>query len=70
MPRDKGRDSDPENFSLYIGCSAVGRAVTSDNRNPRFKSRHQQLYLLSTVLNKLLSKDENKEKRVRDSLFF
>ena len=32
------------------GCGAVGRAVASDNRDPRFESSHWQFYLLSTDL--------------------
>ena len=33
------------------GCGAVGRAVASDTRGPRFESSHRQnLYVLSSVL--------------------
>ena len=33
------------------GCGAVGRAVASETRGPRFESSHRQnLYVLSTVL--------------------
>ena len=39
-------------------CASVGRAVASDTRDPRFKSRHRQI-----VIHKLYSrKDENKER--------
>ena len=48
------------------GCGAVGRAVASDTRGPRFESSHRQKFIcilnicfLSTVC----WKDENKEKR-------
>ena len=38
-------------FAWGSGCGAVGRAVASDTRGPRFESSHRQnLYVLSTVL--------------------
>ena len=40
------------------GGVAVGRAVASDNRDPRFESIRLQYFLLSGVL-----KEKNKEKR-------
>ena len=32
----------PRNVWVVVGCGAVGRAVTSNIRDPRFESRHQQ----------------------------
>ena len=32
------------------GCDAVGRAVVSETRDPRFKSSHRQFCSFSTVL--------------------
>ena len=40
---------------LGSGCGAVGRAVASDTRDPRFECSHQNFYLLSYVL-KILAK--------------
>ena len=42
------------------GCGSVGRAVASDTRDPRFKSRHRQ-NLIYQLYNR---KDENKENEV------
>ena len=44
------------------GCDAVGRAVASDTRGPRFESSHRQIYMYY----QLYWKDENKEKRGRE----
>ena len=52
------------------GCGTVGRAVASNTRVLQFESSHRQFYLLSTVLNKLFIKDENKEKRGWEWQFF
>ena len=36
------------NLTSYVtlgrGCGAVGRAVASDTRDPRFESRHRQYF--------------------------
>ena len=40
------------------GCGSVGRAVTSDSRDPRFESYHRQNFIYQ-LYNR---KDENKEK--------
>ena len=55
---------------LNSDCLAVGRAVASDTRDPRFESSHRKFYLLSTVLSKLHRKDENKEKEAGNGPFF
>ena len=49
------------------GCGAVGGAVASVTRYPRFESDNRHfMYYLSTVLNKLSRKEENKEKRCQE----
>ena len=42
-------------------CGAVGRAVASDSRDPRFQSSHQKYYLLK------INYIEKNEKRRRES---
>ena len=39
-----------------VDTGAVGKAIASDTRDPRFKPSHRQFYLLSTVLKTLLEK--------------
>ena len=47
---------------MCSGCGVVGRVVSSAIRDRLFESSHRQFYFLSTVLNKCIVKDENKEK--------
>ena len=51
-------DAHLTNGLLGTGCSAVA----FETRDLRFITSHRQLYLLSTILNKLNLIDENKEK--------
>ena len=51
-------ETNKENFGS--GCGSVGRAVASNSRGPRFKSSHQQTFILNTYC-QLYFKDENKE---------
>ena len=44
------------------GCGRVGRVVASYTRDLQFELNYIQFYFPSTVLNKLCSKNENKEK--------
>ena len=50
--REKSKiETGKKHFFMGSGCGAVGGAVASDTRGPRFKSSHRQnLYVLSTVL--------------------
>ena len=55
------------------GCGAVGRAVASKTRGPRFESSHQQkfIYILNIcLLSTVYRKDENKEKEAGNGPFF
>ena len=59
-------------LSLYhmgSGCGAVGRAVASDTRGPRFESSHRQLLLNIYLLLTVCRKDENKEKEAGNGPF-
>ena len=51
-----------KNASLWgSGCGSVGRAVTSDTRDPRFESRHWQNFINCTI-------EKTKIKKKRPSL--
>ena len=52
------------------GCGAVGRAVASDTRGPRFESSHWQLLLNIYLLLTVCRKDENKEKEAENGPVF
>ena len=52
------------------GCDAVGRAVASNTRGPRFESSHQQLLLNIYLLLTVCRKDENKEKEAGNIPFY
>ena len=52
------------------GCGAVGRAVASNTRGPRFESSHRQLLLNIYLLLTVCRKDENKEKEAGNGPFF
>ena len=54
----------------WSGCGAVGRAVASNIRGPRFESSHWQLLLNIYLLLTVCRKDENKEKRPGMAHFF
>ena len=43
-------------------CGTVGRIIASYTIDLQFESSHRQFGKLSTILNKLFFKDENKEK--------
>ena len=43
------------------GCGSVGRAVASNSRGPRFKSRHRKKFIFNILLSNVL-KRRNKEK--------
>ena len=47
------------------GCGSVGRAITSDTRDPRFESRHQQNFIYQFIYQLYNRKDKNKEKEAR-----
>ena len=51
------------------GCGAVGRAVASDTRGPRFESSHWQLLLNIYLLLTVCRKDKNKEKEAGNGPF-
>ena len=48
-----------------VCCGLVGRAVTSNNRDPQFESSHWQLLLNQYFLLTVCRKDENERKRGR-----
>ena len=56
-----GEETDTHNW-LGSGCDAVGRAVASDARGPRFDSSHRQLLVNIYLLLLLAEKTKNKEK--------
>ena len=56
---------------ILVGVQSVGRAVTSDTRDPQFKSSHQEIWftLQSTVIKTVL-KRQKLRKRDREWLIF
>ena len=42
--REKKKKSIAKLVLVGSGCSSVGRAVTSDTRDPRFESSHRQKF--------------------------
>ena len=56
---------------LVLGqwCGAVGRAVASNSRGPRFESSHRQILLNIYLLLTVSRKDENKEKEAGNGTF-
>ena len=56
-------------FEQGSGCGAVGRAVASDTRGPRFESSHRQLLLNIYLLLTVCRKDKNKEKEAGNGPF-
>ena len=51
------------------GCGSVGKVVASNCRGPRFKSYHQQKFILN-IYCQLYWKDENKVKETGNGPFF
>ena len=43
---------------LRSGCGSVSRAVTSDTRDPRFKSRHRQNFIYQLYITKYKNKEK------------
>ena len=58
-----------KHFFEGSGCGAVGRAVASDTRGPRFESSHRQLLLNIYLLLTVCRKDKNKEKEAGNGPF-
>ena len=54
-------ESNSNHKCMGIGCGSVGRAVTSDTRDPRFESRHWQNFINCTI-------EKTKIKKKRPSL--
>ena len=49
-------------LNLGSGCGSVGRAVTSDTRDPRFEPCHRRNFVYQFICQLYNRKDENKEK--------
>ena len=52
------------------GYGAVGRAVASNTRDPRFESSHRQYYILSTQLKNCIEKTKIEKKEAGNGPFF